>query len=169
MDTHWQKVERRSGDPRVPELCVSETCSIQWGQLKACWPPLVTQQQLRMQAVLAAVLQKQISPGACLQRLPHSPPERAHSAYDSPIAQLNGLIQDYPELSCLPISSFSNFDQQINPGSTSFFFLDLVLQISIVSLDILCITVEKNIWEFLILLTLSLFSENYLSSEVKGN
>lgn len=169
MDTHWQKVERRSGDPRVPELCVSETCSIQWGQLKACWPPLVTQQQLRMQAVLAAVLQKQISPGACLQRCPHSPPERAHSAYDSPIAQLNGLIQDYPELSCLPISSFSNFDQQINPGSTSFFFLDLVLQISIVSLDILCITVEKNIWEFLILLTLSLFSENYLSSEVKGN
>lgn len=106
----------------MPELCVSETCSIQWGQLKACWPPLVTQQQLRMQAVLAAVLQKQISPGACLQRCPHSPPERAHSAYDSPMAQLNGLIQDYPELSCLPISSFSNFDQQINPGSTSFFF-----------------------------------------------
>lgn len=98
-----------------------------------------------MQAVLAAVLQKQISPGACLQRCPHSPPERAHSAYDSPIAQLNGLIQDYPEPNCLPISSFSNFDQQINPGSTSFFFLDLVLQISIVSLDILYITVEKNI------------------------
>lgn len=103
------------------------------------------QQELRMQAVLAAVLQKQISPGACLQRCPHSPPERTHSAYDSPVAQLNGLIQDYPEPNCLPISSFSNFDQQINPGSTSFFFLDLVLQISIVSLDILYITVEKNI------------------------
>lgn len=106
----------------MPDLCVSETCWIQWGQLIALLTtpgyPIAAEDACcpggrSAEAVMPRSLAPVVSP---------LPSGRAHRAYDSPIAQLNGLIQDYSEFNYLPISSFSNFDQQINPGSTTFFF-----------------------------------------------
>lgn len=77
----------------------------------------------RAHTVLLAVVHKQLS----LVTQPETEMSsflvaRVHRAYGSPTAQLNGLIQDYSELHDFPLSSFSSFDHQINPGSTKLLF-----------------------------------------------